>query len=204
MALKTVVKVGSISNLSDARYCAGMGVQYLGFSFEQDNKNFIEQDTFETFKEWVVGPVMVGEISGTELTDIEKLIASYKTDCLEIEHPEILAETSLLSLPIILKLDISAFQKTEELQEVLAYACNKVIFFILEKTSDSVLLPDDILNLADHYKIMVGFSIDKESVHAWLDGTNIFGISMKGGSEIKPGLKDYDELADILEELEEE
>jgi phosphoribosylanthranilate isomerase len=31
MALKCFVKVGNVTNLSDARYCAGMGVDLLGF-----------------------------------------------------------------------------------------------------------------------------------------------------------------------------
>ena len=32
MPLKTFVKVGNITNLSDARYCAGMGVDMLRIS----------------------------------------------------------------------------------------------------------------------------------------------------------------------------
>ena len=33
--LKTLVKVSGIENLSDARYCAGMGVEFLGFPLAQ-------------------------------------------------------------------------------------------------------------------------------------------------------------------------
>ena len=33
--LKTQVKVSSITNLSDARYCAGMGVDLLGFPIQE-------------------------------------------------------------------------------------------------------------------------------------------------------------------------
>jgi len=31
---------------------------------------------------------------------------------------------------------------------------------------------------------------------------HIYGIALKGGEEITPGYKDFDELADILEKLE--
>lgn len=34
MALKTFVKISGVNNLSDARYCAGMGVNQLGFNIE--------------------------------------------------------------------------------------------------------------------------------------------------------------------------
>ncbi len=37
MALKTIVKVGNITNLSDARYCAVMGVDMLGFCLNKQS-----------------------------------------------------------------------------------------------------------------------------------------------------------------------
>ena len=51
MPLKTIVKVGSITNLSDARYCAGMGVEMLGFNVVAGHESFIDakkyQETYE-------------------------------------------------------------------------------------------------------------------------------------------------------------
>ena len=44
MALSTIVKVGSIRNLSDARYCAGMMVDVLGFSINPNDKNYIKEE----------------------------------------------------------------------------------------------------------------------------------------------------------------
>jgi len=35
-----------------------------------------------------------------------------------------------------------------------------------------------------------------------VEETGVKGIEMEGGEEIKPGLKDFDELAEILEALE--
>jgi phosphoribosylanthranilate isomerase len=202
MALKTNVKVGSISNLSDARYCAGMGVQYLGFALDPGNTHHISLENYKTIRDWVVGPKIVGEVSGSNLDRIEESIGVYDVDYLEITHPEILAELALQKMPVILKMDISAFVEPEELQNILAYAHDKVDFFILEKTSDTGFKTEEILELASKYKIMIGYSIERGNVHHWLDGTDIYGIALKGSVEIKPGFKDYDELADILEELE--
>ena len=44
--------------------------------------------------------------------------------------------------------------------------------------------------------------LKKENVNQIIDEYPIKGISLKGGDEIKPGLRDYDELADILEAIE--
>jgi phosphoribosylanthranilate isomerase len=48
MALKTKVKAGNITNLSDARYCAGMGVDWLGFPAD-----VVNPDTFKEITNWV-------------------------------------------------------------------------------------------------------------------------------------------------------
>ena len=38
MYLKYFVYVSSVNNLSDARYCSGMFVDYIGFNFDQNSK----------------------------------------------------------------------------------------------------------------------------------------------------------------------
>jgi len=202
MSLNTEVKVGKITNLSDARYCAGMGVQYLGFSMDPDSEYFVDQKTLKTIKEWIVGPTIVGEFS-----DMDPLIYDYSTiqkdiDCIEISEPALVDATAKIDLPIILKLNITTFQSIQELNEIMAWMKDRVLFFLLEKSTTSLIQDEDILSLASQYKIMIGFGIDKQRVHSWIDETDIFGISLKGGTEIKPGFKDYDELADILEEIE--
>jgi len=202
MALNTTVKVGSISNLSDARYCAGMGVQYLGFSLDSHKAEYVDPPTLQSIREWVVGPEIVGELSGLDPAYIQNTARQYDIDCLEIDHPGVVDRLDTLKLPLILKLDISEFQNSGELQEVLTRTQNKVIYFILERSASSGIKIEEILELAAHFKIMTGFSIHKDSLHSWLDGTEIFGISLKGETETIPGFKDYDSLAEILEKIE--
>jgi phosphoribosylanthranilate isomerase len=202
MALNTIVKVGNISNLSDARYCAGMGVQYLGFSLDSHKAEYVDPPTLKSIKEWVVGPEIVGELSGLDHVSIQRTAEQYNIDCLEVEHPGVLDGLATLKLPLILKLDISAFQNTGELREIMILTADKVVFFILERSAGSTIQVEEILELATYFKIMTGFSIHKDSLHSWLDGTEIFGISLKGETETIPGFKDYDALAEILEEIE--
>lgn len=202
MSLKTEVKVSNISNLSDARYCAGMGVQYLGFSMDRNREHYVDQKTLKSIKEWIVGPVIVGEFSDLNVlkNDIPDILEDI--DCIEISEPATVDALAEFNLPLILKLDIATFQSPEELAKIMARTKDKVLFFLLEKSSGSLIQDSDIIRLASLHKIMIGFGIDKNRIHAWINGTDIFGISLKGGTEIKPGYKDYDELADILEQIE--
>jgi phosphoribosylanthranilate isomerase len=51
-------------------------------------------------------------------------------------------------------------------------------------------------------KVLLGFGIqaDNASMLSILPG--VHGLALDGGDEIKPGLRDFDQLADILESLE--
>ncbi len=202
MPLKTEVKVGNISNLSDARYCAGMGVQYLGFSIDGDAEHYVDQNTLKTIKEWIVGPIIVGEFSNLDTTDYDFSTLGEELDYIEISDPDSIGTAGKTGLPVIFRLDIDTVESVREIEEILNNLKDGVQFFILDGSPGYKIKNKDILSLASLYKIMIGFEMDHQSIHSWIDETDIFGISLKGGTEIKPGFKDYDELADILEEIE--
>ena len=84
MSLKTFVKVGNITNLTDARYCAGMGVNQLGFNVEDPNF------TVEKFKEitgWLEGIEYVAEFdklaADKVITAVEQLGVAGRLEAVE-------------------------------------------------------------------------------------------------------------------------
>src|SRR6187401_3084647 len=106
MALKTIVKVGGITNLSDARYCSGMGVDMLGFRVIEGQDNYISPKQFQEIRGWVTGPQIVAEIYGIEKeSDLAEIIAQYRPDYLELGSGE-LNVLKANALPIILSLKI--------------------------------------------------------------------------------------------------
>ncbi len=188
MSLKTEVKVGNISNLSDARYCAGMGVQYLGFSMDRNTEHYIDQKTLKTIKEWIVGPTIVGEFSDLDpLVNNSTLLEDL--DFIEIAEPVLIDTYTKVNLPLILKMDIASFESVQELEGIMSQTKDRVLFFLLDRSKGCLIQEMDIVRLASKYKIMIGFGIDKHSIHTWIDGTDIFGISLKGEQKSSPVLR---------------
>jgi phosphoribosylanthranilate isomerase len=202
MSLKTIVKVGNISNLSDARYCAGMGVDYLGFCMDHYDTNYIDAENFKNIKNWVVGPKIIGEFSTNKSDYIRDSLRNYSMDMLEVSYPEVISEITDIQIPKILRIDVSSYPTMDSVEERLETFSDQAAFFILEKSDDSQDSLSTVLSLASRYKILLGFGIDEKTVSQLILSSNIYGISMHGGSEIQPGFKDYDDLADILEILE--
>ncbi|MCE7995505.1 MAG: phosphoribosylanthranilate isomerase [Roseivirga sp.] len=195
MALKTFVKVSGVNNLSDARYCSGMEVDQLGFSIQENGANYTDPEKFKEIKGWLSGVAYVGEIEADSTKNISETVKDYELDALQVATSQQVMDAQATGLPIILKTDVSMITF-----EVLASLKDKVSYFLIESVYEGQVSPD-ILALTSLYPIVLGYGFDAETVEGMVS-SGIKGIALKGGEEISPGLRDFDEMMDILEALE--
>ncbi|QYH38334.1 phosphoribosylanthranilate isomerase [Algoriphagus sp. NBT04N3] len=203
MALSTFVKIDGVTNLSDARYCAGMYVDVLGFNLEESSQKFLNPTQYEEITGWVSGLEFAAEFE-TEEADIIQLKLEKYPNITWIQHQRL---DTLLKLKdtgknLIFQADVAELahiesQVAEKLQSEGVYLLLKADH---EKLSKDELTTISILAKSIH--VILGSGISAFNVKKLVDDLGLFGISLEGGEEIKPGLKDFDELADILEELE--
>jgi len=201
MALKTIVKVGNISNLSDARYCAGMGVDMLGFNFKAGDPEAISINDYKGIAEWLSGVRFVGEFQDSSIDIIRDISDQLQFDAIEIDNPEICRELAVDGIPIVLKFD--PHDPQGQIRTVMEYCAGSVEYFLIvvnESVSDEV--KKTISALANDFPVLLGGNLSADLVLNLIDTLPVQGIALKGSKEIKPGFKDYDELADILESLE--
>lgn len=192
MALKTKVKVGNITNLSDARYCAGMGVDMLGFPVSGPNKISLEK--FKEINGWVTGPELVLEIDSTE--NVAELAQEFYGNHLEIDasHLPLLADVKDISL--LVKVDLKSWKTTSSL----LHPFKQYIKFLVVKDYMSASIKV-LKEAALDYSILAEYHSSDGPLEELLD-LPVEGIALKGGEELKPGLKDYEELSSIFEKLE--
>jgi phosphoribosylanthranilate isomerase len=206
MALKTLVKISGINNLTDARYCAGMGVDLLGFNIDQNSTDFIGFQKIEDIIQWLSGVQLVGEIGQQNLQSVSE----YGFDFLEISNFHLLDETGndTIANNIILKITLNQHSFiTHYVGEIFEKYHHKVAYFLLENEEGHSLVIDKttqemLKTWCQKYAILLGFGITKDNVMALLNELQPKGIALQGGNEISPGLKDMDSLAEILEILE--
>ena len=181
MALKTLVKIGGITNLSDARYCAGMGVEMLGFNVISGHPNYIGPEFFQQIRGWVSGPLIVAEIAGLkDSQELEVILENYHPDMLQMELSE-LRNIPSPPLPYILRL-----KRNEDITHL-------------------AIQPEYILGENPALMSSIPFLIEVSStneVTSALSNSLVKGIALNGGPELKPGLKDYSTMGEILELLE--
>jgi phosphoribosylanthranilate isomerase len=206
--LTRTVKISNVTNLSDARYCAGMGVEMLGFSIDEDSPNYISPKKFEDICSWLSGVNLVAETASTDPLVIIKALSNYPVNSVQVEAPGLLNYLhSELNLPLILRISVDTYEASE-INSILSRYEADVSHFLLESDNNAALSDEWIQvlgNLVDEYPILVGFGLENEYSASAL--TNLFpaiGIALRGSDEIRPGYKDFGSMMDILEALEEQ
>ena len=206
MALNTFVKVSGISNLSDARYCAGMGVHVLGFSLEKENPYYCDPEKYVAITEWLAGVKIAAEFDQYTPQQVENTLAAYPPiDYLQVSKPQDVLALQDLEYPLIVRLD--AYQYGEDivtLADTMRNCRGPVAYFLVENSAPSrrVDLLNDLLYLAKQYPILLGFGLNPAYLPTLLKEHKLAGIALRGGEEIKPGYNNFDELANILEAIE--
>jgi phosphoribosylanthranilate isomerase len=193
MPLKTLVKVGNISNLSDARYCAGMGVDMLGFKVIEGQPNHLPAKVYQEIRGWISGPKVVAEIYGIKDDSVlSEIITNYAPEYFELTCDEYKKLKSRLTLPVILHVS-----KDEVMNVDLDTESENVAYLIIDEEAFGAVkectFPYPIL-----LKVKSNIGLTEK-----LRETSVTGVALNGSPEERPGFKDYSELAEILESLDE-
>ncbi len=199
MQLKKLVKISQVSHLHDARYGAGMGVPLLGVSLEPSVPQFVGAETFKEIRNWIVGPRWIGELDSRPLVGL----TDYKLDFLQTSAPEALGELSAYELPLILKVETTDPPSWETLMQTHQ---ERVTYFLLDPETPVDLsedLENELLQLAARFPILLGFGINPNNIERLIE-SKLAGFALRGSEEEKVGYKDFDDLADVLEQLEED
>ena len=203
MALGSFVYISDVDNLSDARYAAGMGVDLIGFKLNPTDKHSLNPENFKEVSEWISGVKRVGEFRDSTPDEVKNLLDQFDIDYLLISDESQLHEFSQLDKPLILQIIVD--KETENnLASTLNYCSGSVDYFLLEseKADFDEKGEEFIRTFSTQFPIILGYGVNKENASTIVSNLNLKGISLKGNSEIRPGYKDFDEMADILEELE--
>jgi phosphoribosylanthranilate isomerase len=189
MSLVTKVKAANITNLSDARYCAGMGVDWIGFPAAEVNPTIFSEITG-----WLSGPQWVVELGCQPWGEL----AAYPTSVWQCFLADL---DKAFGLPgrIMVQVEIQDWPQSKakllsSADRIEAIIINK-FSGILESDKKSVEL------ISQHFPILIDMNevgYELAEILTW----NVAGIQLHGSSEERPGLKDYTQLADVLEKLE--
>ena len=200
MKSKKFIKIRGVNNLSDARYCSGMMVNVLGFDLNTNQKNGVSISSFKAITKWIQGPKIAGEFDYMELHLIRNYLTLIELDIIETSNPSFLAPLLDTGKEIYLKINLDSMADEKALFNKIkkGQIAHKIVICSSGKSKNKTSLK----NLRNHIKkderIVNGFNLDLKQIDFWP------AIEIMASPEDKTGYKDYGEVMDILEYINEE
>jgi len=183
MSLKAKVKVGNVTNLSDARYCAGMGVDLLGFPVGEGN---LKPEQYKQLIDWVSGPEFVLEAYHSPSSDLQYITDNYPGHYIGVGVDQ-LDWLSRKDLNFVVAIEPGVWARLSgELSKKENVKFVEILGWKGEEITSTIPVLVNVNSVEELGAII----------------NNGQGIALSGSDEEKPGIKDYSTLADILEALE--
>lgn len=195
--LKTKVKISNIDNLTDARYFAAMGVDYLGFCCNPGSEFYCSPAKIKEITEWVEGPQFVLEFSGWQKEDeiIELLTSGLAGNI----HLGVFADyKSEFSLPVFKDYIFENIENDNlDLFDFPVIRSERKMSEFNENDQNK------LLNLLQTKSSFLDINFSKDELLSILDTFHPYGLILRGGEEEKVGVKSFEDLDEIFELLEE-
>ncbi|WP_421879499.1 hypothetical protein [Marinoscillum sp.] len=206
MSLKTFVKIGKINNLSDARYCAGMMVDILGFNLQEGTEGYVDPSTFKEISDWVAGVSFCGEFVNALPAEIKLATTNYPIDFVEVQDVTILEELSEVDVQIIFKYLVEDKASLSQLAAQLELAAEHAAYIIVSSTKPefSNEIQQKLTEIDLDVPVLRGYDLSVANTPAIAEDEVFGGIELEGSPEDRPGYKDYGLVMDILEVLDED
>ncbi|MDF2456518.1 MAG: N-(5-phosphoribosyl)anthranilate isomerase [Cytophagaceae bacterium] len=189
MALKTNVYISDVTNLTEARYYAGMGVSIIGFNANPGDSTFASAQQFDAITSWLSGIQTAWQWHSAPSQELLDLISSSSSDLIEICTVPLPEQWQFLTKPLLIRTS-----SIEDLQTIAGLPSHTFAGIVWE--GDPSVLPP----LSGDLTLFIQTEPPFDPLDSLLDEHK--GISLKGIPESRPGWNDFDQLADLLESLE--
>ena len=208
MDKQTKVKICGITNLEDARFASGAMVDYLGFIFVESSPRYIDPEKAGAIVNWVEGPKKVGVFMDQPLDDVNVLAKFSGIDYVQLHGQETIEYCQLIEKPIIKVIHVGETSTKEEIEAKVALYSEVAEFLLFDTkangkfggtgiTFDWSLLKE----IADDTPFFLAGGLTPENVSEAIETVRPYAVDLNSGVEEEPGLKDFEKIEQLMENL---
>ena len=188
--------IRGINNLSDARYCAGMGADKLTFILDPTLPGHLDTKTMKELAGWIAGVELIGEFDQLSTHEINAIAADCALDAVLLHNPRSSAELAEIAPPIYVELSVDALDPARPLP---ASLLGLVVELPASASAETLAL---LRHIAGEQPLWLGPGLLPERARDLATQLPLAGLSFPSGNEVKPGLRDFDQLEAVFEALE--
>jgi phosphoribosylanthranilate isomerase len=205
--MKVQLKANALTHLTDARYFASMEVDWLGFNIDPIAENASSPLFVKTIREWISGPELIGEFSYASATEILTVSESIGLKAIHLgplfnyDELKFIPDSYTLFAEIMIEENIP----NSDIQAFLNQYKNKINFYTLNFSNLfeplSIHWKNSLVSLCKAYPIFIHSNGNANQIIDHIQYFNPTGYCLSGGSEEKTGLKSFEELDEIFDQL---
>jgi phosphoribosylanthranilate isomerase len=211
---KMILKAGAVNHLTDARYFAARGVDWLGIPLGGgDPAATVDLLTAKAFIEWVDGVRIVGEFPFSTASEILSVHRQLWFDAVQVgmfTPPEEIRR--LEGLTVLQEVVPPSEEGLAWLEKFLSEQAPAPDYYLIDfnKAGRSWDLGDhpigseaDILReICQSYRVILSLDLHPGNLAEVLSSVRPYGLQLQGGEEEKTGFKSFDELDELLDMLD--
>ena len=199
------LKICGITNLADARYCAGAGADYLGFIQYERSPRYIAPKVAHDIIEWIYGSETVGVFVNAAVDEVNEAVDTAGFDLAQLHGDESPWECSQIQVPVIKAFRVKPDTNLDRLRGSIEEYMPFVQHILLDTHH-----PDQYggtgatfdwsiaQKLAPDYPLFLAGGISTENLQSAVELVQPFGVDVSSSLEASPGLKDMDKLMDFF------
>jgi len=204
----TKVKICGLTNLEDARFASGALVHYLGFIFYEKSPRFIDPAKAGAIINWIEGPECVGVFVNQPLDDVNMTIRQTGIDLVQLHGNESPEYCQMVDKPVIKVFHISPDTNPELLYEHVEKYIDVADYFMFDtkirdkwggtgQTFNWNLIKD----LTDDIPFFLSGGLTHLNIRNAIETLSPYAVDISSGVEEKPGIKDYEKIELLMEEM---
>ncbi len=201
-----LIKASRLTTLTDARYFAAKDVQFLGFNLEAGTPGYLDPMYMRAIREWVQGPLIVGEYAQAPVAEVREAAAFFGLDAVQVTADYVPDLAQLAGLTVLLS--VEGAQELAALEAVFQQAAPYVEHFVLHFSAHTDLATqlgpraEFWKDRCAQYSVLLHWDGPFHELPAVLGTWPFAGLSLTGGAEQQVGVKSFEEVEEVFEWLE--
>ena len=199
------LKVCGITQLEDARYLAGEGVDYLGFIQHEDSPRYIAPEKVAEMNDWIYGPAPVGVFVNETAEAINETAEAAGFEMVQLHGTETPETCAAVERPVIKAIRVRHDAASDQLRRLMEPYADIVDYFLLDTHDSSVWGgTGESFNwrlareLGSEFPIFLAGGIDADNVERAIHTMRPYAIDLSSSLESAPGQKSFEKVDAFL------
>ncbi|MFB3132491.1 MAG: phosphoribosylanthranilate isomerase [Rhodothermales bacterium] len=195
------VKICGLTNLEDARFCAGAGVDFLGFIQYPKSPRYVTPEVAAAIIAWVYGPEPVGVFVNEDADTVNRVAEAANFALVQLhgdEPPELCAR---IERPVIKAFRIPREATVDQMRRQMEPYREHAAYFLLDTHhptlwggTGATFDWQQARTLAAAFPILLAGGIRTENVEEAVRSVRPLGVDLSSSLEAYPGKKDLDKM----------